>query len=563
MATIGSLVINLLGNHKGLTSALADAKGQLDAFATAGAVALTGIAAAGAGWAVKLAADNEQLAISYRTLLGDAGAAQAMLEDMQAFALRTPFEFVDVAQAGKRMLAMGFNAQQIIPMLENVGDAIAALGGGKEQLDRVILALSQMQAKGKVSAQEMNQLAEQGIAGWEILANSMGKSVAEVMKLAENGVISSTQAIPAIMAGMKEKYGGAMADQTNTIKAQFLNLKETVTAMLTKTGTFFIPLISATIKWTKALVPFIAAMGAFLLVQIAITAATRAYVAAQAFALALSGPAGWAKLAAGAAVGAATLIGVTAAMNSVNTAAAGAATQISKFNTATQLMSGPSRSQIDAEWKATAEAIKESERLARRKAGEKREETAGNDLSSALRDADDELAKLQGHITEVDIKLRNMAEKGVKSPQLEIYKEALTKLEEQKALVKAQEDAEKRVNEQRERGLRLAEKYMSPAEKALKDLQELQELLASGAIDQTTFNRAKGDIKSPDRSQGTAALAADTKEAFSSFLAYQRGTATNSALDEAKKQTKAVEKGNEYLASIDRHFREPEPQVQL
>ena len=86
-----------------------------------------------------------------------------MLSDLQDFAQVTPFDLESVTNGSRRLLAMGFSAEQIIPVMTAVGDAAAGLGMQAEGIDRITLAMGQMAAKGKVSAEEIRQLAEAGI----------------------------------------------------------------------------------------------------------------------------------------------------------------------------------------------------------------------------------------------------------------------------------------------------------------------------------------------------------------------------------------------------------------
>ena len=103
----------------------------------------------------------------------------------------------------------------------SIGDAAAALGGGKETINGITLALAQMTAKGKVSAQEMNQLAERGVPAWEMLARQIGVSVPEAMDMAEKGAIKAAQAVPAILDGMNQKFGGSMDQMSRTLTGQW------------------------------------------------------------------------------------------------------------------------------------------------------------------------------------------------------------------------------------------------------------------------------------------------------------------------------------------------------
>lgn len=202
-----------------------------------GAVTAAGAAVGAFGFAaVKASADMEQTRTSFTTLLGSAEAADAMLRDLADFAAKTPFELTGLQDATKRMLAFGFAAEDIIPMMTNIGDAVSALGGGKAEIDRVTLALGQMQAKGKVSAQEMNQLAELGIPAWEMLADAIGTDIPTAMKQAEKGAISSSVAIPAILEGMNKKFAGGMEEQSKTLLGIWSNLQDNLGQVLVQVG---------------------------------------------------------------------------------------------------------------------------------------------------------------------------------------------------------------------------------------------------------------------------------------------------------------------------------------
>lgn len=188
---------------------------------------VTAAGAAGVGL-LKLAGDAEQTQVAFTTLLGSGEKAKAFLTDLQKFAANTPFEFNGLADSAKRLLAFGFSAQQIIPMMTAIGDAVGSLGGGKDVLDGITTALGQIQAKGKVSAEEMAQMAERGIPVWDMLAKKIGVSIPEAMKLAEDGAISATQAIPAILLGMQERFGGGMAAQSKTLMGMWSNTMDTL-----------------------------------------------------------------------------------------------------------------------------------------------------------------------------------------------------------------------------------------------------------------------------------------------------------------------------------------------
>ena len=198
--------------------------------AAATAIGVVGLAS------IKMAADMEQNRIAFTTMLGSASAAESMLSDLAKFAEKTPFEFTGLVDSSKKLLAYGFTAQEIIPMMTSIGDAVAAFGGSADVLDRVTLAFGQMKAKGFVSGEEMRQLAEAGIPAWQMLANVIGKDIPTTMKLAEDKALNANAAIAGMLSQMTEKYGGMMEKQSQTITGMLSNIKDKGAAIMRQLG---------------------------------------------------------------------------------------------------------------------------------------------------------------------------------------------------------------------------------------------------------------------------------------------------------------------------------------
>lgn len=191
---------------------------------------------------VKFAADLEQARIGFTTMLGSAEQADAFLRDMMDFAEKTPFEFPELLDASRRMMAFGFASEDVLPMLTDIGDAVAAMGQSGEAVQRVTYALGQMSTAGRVSAQDMMQLTSVGIEGWRYLAEATGKSIAEVRKLAEEGMLDARVAIQVILAGMRKDYAGTMEAQSRTFLGLMSTLKDAARITL---GKIMMPLFEA------------------------------------------------------------------------------------------------------------------------------------------------------------------------------------------------------------------------------------------------------------------------------------------------------------------------------
>lgn len=154
--------------------------------------------------------------IGFSTLLGE-DRGQQMMNDLDAFAKATPFNTTQVIAQAQKMIAMGWDADKILEDMKTIGDAAAATGRGEEGLQRIVLALSQIRSKGKLSTEELNQLAEGGIAAKRYIAEGLGygtgdKGLMAMTKDLEKGKIGAEAGINAILEGMKEYKG--MMDQT-------------------------------------------------------------------------------------------------------------------------------------------------------------------------------------------------------------------------------------------------------------------------------------------------------------------------------------------------------------
>jgi tape measure domain-containing protein len=158
-------------------------------------------------------------------LLESESAASDLEGELKKLADSSQFDLSAINGLGIALVNAGIGAEDVPGKVNDIADAVGALGGGTSELESVTRAIGQMYAKGKIQAQEMNQLAEAGIPAWKLLSESMGLSVAEVMKLGEEGKLT-TDEIDLLVKAMGEKYEGGAAIDTfpeklSNMKAQF------------------------------------------------------------------------------------------------------------------------------------------------------------------------------------------------------------------------------------------------------------------------------------------------------------------------------------------------------
>lgn len=148
-------------------------------------------------------------ALAFENLLGSAEKANQMIANIQAFDEKSPFNTMQIIEQSRMLMTYKLaNEKNVLSMIETIGDASMGVGAGDAGIERIVRALGQMKAKGKVSAEEMLQLSEVNIGGWQYLADAYGVSTAEIQKMTEKNKINVDDAINALIAGMAKDYGG-------------------------------------------------------------------------------------------------------------------------------------------------------------------------------------------------------------------------------------------------------------------------------------------------------------------------------------------------------------------
>ena len=179
------------------------------------------IAAAGAA-AVKSAGDIESLQLALESQTGSAEAARKELELLRIEALKPGLGFEQAVRGSVALQAVGFSADKARKIISEFGNGLAVAGKGAAELDGVILALTQIQSKGIVSAEEINQIAERLPQIRTLMQAAFGTASSEaIQKLG----ISSTQFIEGITAQL-EKLPRATGGIKNSLENFFDAIKQ-------------------------------------------------------------------------------------------------------------------------------------------------------------------------------------------------------------------------------------------------------------------------------------------------------------------------------------------------
>jgi len=81
-------------------------------------------------------ADHEQeVERTFTSLIGNADKAKKTLADLADWATNVPFDFEDMENASKKLLAYGVAAEDVVAVLNNLGNAAAMTGSGQAGID--------------------------------------------------------------------------------------------------------------------------------------------------------------------------------------------------------------------------------------------------------------------------------------------------------------------------------------------------------------------------------------------------------------------------------------------
>ena len=155
-----------------------------------------------------------------------AGKSKELLDWIQRLAIESPFRQEDVAGAFRLSLAFGFSTKEAQRLTTAMVDFTTATGASGETIERVSRALGQIKTRGKLSMEELNQLAEGGVDALRILGDATGKTGKDLMDSITKGQIDANFAIQAILKDMEKMYAGAGKSAATSMSGLLSTLSE-------------------------------------------------------------------------------------------------------------------------------------------------------------------------------------------------------------------------------------------------------------------------------------------------------------------------------------------------
>lgn len=213
---------------------------------------LTAPIAAVAGLGLKYNAEIEKYTTSFETFLGDAQEAEKAVNNIKKDASKTPFDVTSLVKANQMLVSTGENADDAREVINALGDAVIATGGGNDELTRMASNLQQIKNAGKATSMDIRQFAYAGIDVYGILANYLGKTTQEIKGME----ISYDDLSEALKRANSQggKYYGAMEKSSKTLTGQVNQLKAETMDMLGELTKSLMPVAKKVISKAKEVI---------------------------------------------------------------------------------------------------------------------------------------------------------------------------------------------------------------------------------------------------------------------------------------------------------------------
>lgn len=196
----------------------------------------------------------EQTRIAYKVLLQDADLAKQKLGELQKFADVSPFNTGEVLDAGQALLGFGVKSQNLLPIMNMLGDASS---GNANKFKSLVDNYGKLVSAQRANTMDLNQFALQGIPIWDALSKKLGKSSLETKEYVEkNGLAAET--VTELLRGMTEKGGqffGMMDEQGKSTAGMWSTFESGIERVSVKIFDKMRPTIIAMIEWGTNVFP--------------------------------------------------------------------------------------------------------------------------------------------------------------------------------------------------------------------------------------------------------------------------------------------------------------------
>jgi tape measure domain-containing protein len=185
-------------------------------------------------------AEIESQTRSLQVLTGSAEKAGQIIKDLQQLGAATPFTSTELIDSAKRLQAFGVETNKVVETTRRLADVSGATGA---ELQGLVTAYGQVQAKGRLQGEELLQFQERGVALQQVLKEEYKLSGEEFQDALEKGRISAQAVEYAIqkLTAAGGKYADGAVAQSDTLAGRLSTLQDAVQNLASRLGSILAP----------------------------------------------------------------------------------------------------------------------------------------------------------------------------------------------------------------------------------------------------------------------------------------------------------------------------------
>ncbi len=236
---MAKLSVKIEAITKGLSAKLTSAQASFKKFG--GSVKSIAVGVLGFGTAIggsifaigKMGGTLAQTKIAMEAFLGSSEKATQLISDLRQFADVTPFDTNSILKAGKTLASVEKDVTKILPTIKMLGDISAGTGKDLNELTNIFVKMKNL---GRVTFEELNQLANANIVSFDELAKSIGvKGKGALRKYIESGKVGFKDIVKLLKSATGE--GGRFNDLMNKQSQTFIGRLSTLQGKLQNLAT--------------------------------------------------------------------------------------------------------------------------------------------------------------------------------------------------------------------------------------------------------------------------------------------------------------------------------------
>lgn len=184
---------------------------------------------------VEARGEMQQLEVAFNTMLGSKAKADKLMAEMTQTALITPFEFDDVANGARQLIAYGEGADTVNDTLVRLGNVASGLS---QPLNDIVYLYGTTRVQGRLFTQDLNQFTNRGIPMIQKLAEQFGVTEDKVKDLVSAGEVGFPQ-VQKVIEDLTNEGGmfyNLMEEQSKTITGQISNLQDQLANIYNEIG---------------------------------------------------------------------------------------------------------------------------------------------------------------------------------------------------------------------------------------------------------------------------------------------------------------------------------------